>query len=49
MTPTKLKMRSFFLPVLSMKYMLTIEPNALRPEVISESSRAVWLEAKPAN
>jgi hypothetical protein len=41
--------RSFFLPVLSMKYMLTIEPKALNPAVTSERRSAVWLEAKPAN
>lgn len=48
-TPLKLMTASFFLPVLSMKYTLTIEPNALKPEVRRERRIAVWFEAIPAN
>lgn len=40
-TPHKLIISSFFLPVLSMKYMLTIEPKAFSPAVTSDRRRAV--------
>ena len=45
-TPNKLIRASFFLPVLSMKYMLRIEPNAFRPDVMSDRRSAVLLECK---
>lgn len=47
--PTKLVRSSLLRPALSTKYMLTMVPRALRPDVIRESARAVLLEAKPAN
>lgn len=49
MIPTKLIRSSFLLPALSTKKILTMEPKALRPEVMRDSAKAVLLEAKPAN
>ena len=48
-TPLKLKIASLLLPVLSMTYIPNKEPSTFNPDVISDRSKAVVFDAKPAS